>query len=101
MIEAMTVFKAVHPTLPVADIERTVRFYTDKLGFRLGLRDPSSPDHYMGVRRDGAEPHFQQQDAQGLPIQGTQIRLADTPWGTREFGLFDPDRHALAFYRDL
>ena len=27
--------------------------------------------------------------------------LADTPWGTREFGLYDPDRNGLFFYRSL
>ena len=25
----------------------------------------------------------------------------DTPWGTREFALYDVDRNALTFYRDL
>jgi len=27
--------------------------------------------------------------------------VADTGWGTREFGLYDLDRNALFFYRDL
>ena len=26
---------------------------------------------------------------------------ADTPWGTREFALYDLDGNALTFYRDL
>ena len=28
-------------------------------------------------------------------------RLADTPWGTREFAFYDPDGNGLTFYRDL
>ncbi len=31
----------------------------------------------------------------------TGMTLADTPWGTREFGLYDPDRNGLFFYRGL
>jgi hypothetical protein len=27
--------------------------------------------------------------------------VQDTPWGTREFALYDLDRNALTFYRDL
>jgi hypothetical protein len=27
--------------------------------------------------------------------------LADKPWGTREFGLYEPDGNSLHFYRDL
>jgi hypothetical protein len=27
--------------------------------------------------------------------------VRDTPWGTREFALYDPDRNALTFYRNL
>jgi uncharacterized glyoxalase superfamily protein PhnB len=28
-------------------------------------------------------------------------RLANTPWGTREFAFYDPDGNGLTFYRDL
>jgi uncharacterized glyoxalase superfamily protein PhnB len=28
-------------------------------------------------------------------------KLADTPWGTREFAIYDPDGNALTFYRHL
>jgi hypothetical protein len=27
--------------------------------------------------------------------------VRDTPWGTREFALYDLDRNALTFYRDV
>ena len=28
-------------------------------------------------------------------------KVQDTPWGTREFALYDLDRNALTFYRNL
>ena len=31
----------------------------------------------------------------------TSNSVHDTPWGTREFALYDLDRNALTFYRDL
>ena len=30
-----------------------------------------------------------------------QRGIRDTPWGTREFALYDMDRNSLTFYRDL
>lgn len=36
--------------------------------------------------------------AKGVEIHGP---LRDTPWGTREFALYDPDGNALTFYRAL
>lgn len=37
--------------------------------------------------------------ASGL-LPGATV-VSDTAWGTREFGLHDPDGNALSFYRDL
>jgi uncharacterized glyoxalase superfamily protein PhnB len=34
-------------------------------------------------------------------VECTPAGLRNTPWGTREFGLYDLDRNALAFYRHL
>ena len=30
-----------------------------------------------------------------------KTQLADKPWGTREFAIYDLDGNALTFYRDL
>jgi uncharacterized glyoxalase superfamily protein PhnB len=35
----------------------------------------------------------------GIVSDTTEVR--DTPWGTREFHVRDPDRNGLQFYRDL
>jgi len=116
-------FAQVQPILGTRDIEKAISFYVERLGFILAFRDGSNPTNYVGLRRGGVELHMQFQyphemgtirlrfvvddpDAlyeeykdKDVFYEGT--RLADTPWGTREFALYDLDRNALTFYRDL
>jgi catechol 2,3-dioxygenase-like lactoylglutathione lyase family enzyme len=117
-------FKATHPILGTRDILRAMEFYTRQLGFTLAFRDsPADPPNYVGYRRDAVELHMQFQyehemgtirlrflvedpdalfsdfRARGVDCSPSGIR--DTPWGTREFALYDLDRNALTFYRDL
>lgn len=117
--------RETHPVLPVGDLERSVAFYTGRLGFGLAFRDRSQPDAYAGVRRGGCELHLQLQTPECMASCGrSSLRLlvddpdalhaeyaaagvvrageppADKPWATRDFGLLDPDGHALTFYRD-
>ncbi|HWE97225.1 MAG TPA: VOC family protein [Tepidisphaeraceae bacterium] len=118
-----TTFHQIQPILGTRDLAKAVRFYIDRLGFTLAFGDPSIPVNYVGLRRDKAEFHMQFQyehemgttrvrflvddpDAlyeeykdKGVFHKGT--RLADTPWGTREFALYDLDRNALTFYANL
>lgn len=116
-------FKELHPILGTRDLEKALAFYIERLGFALAFRDPSNPTNYAGVRRDGVELHFQWQDESEMSTTrlrflvedpdalfaeyrdkqalGERTSLASTPWGTREFALYDPDRNALTFYRDL
>jgi catechol 2,3-dioxygenase-like lactoylglutathione lyase family enzyme len=113
------VFSQVQPILGTRDLEKAVRFYVDRLGFALAFGD----DNYVGLRRDGVELHMQFQyeyemgtirlrivvddpDAlydeykdKDVFDEGTE--LTDTPWGTREFALYDLDQNALTFYRDI
>jgi len=116
-------FVAVHPLLGTRDVRRAIEFYTTRLGFTLAFQDQQVSPNYIGLRRDAIELHVQFQfehematarirlkvddpdalfaeyQAQGVIPAGKQV--ADTPWGTREFAIYDPDRNALAFYRDL
>ena len=116
-------FKETHPIIGTRDIERAIEFYTGKLGFDLTFRDSTGTPNYIVFRRDAVALHMQFQfehemgtirlrfliddpDAlfgeyrqRGIECSANGIR--DTSWGTREFGLYDPDRNALAFYRHL
>ena len=119
-------FLQVHPVLSVRDVRVTARFFCENLGFKPLFADDDTNPRYAGVGRDGVGVHLQWhgedewkeglcgaayrflvedpdalftelQQAGALP-KGKKVE--DTPWGTREFGLYDPDQNALFFYRD-
>jgi catechol 2,3-dioxygenase-like lactoylglutathione lyase family enzyme len=116
-------FSQVQPILGTRDVARAVDFYVGKLGFTLAFGVPTNEGNYVGLRRDRVEVHMQFQyeyemgttrlrivvdDPDALYEEYTdkgvldeETRLRDTPWGTREFALYDPDRNSLTFYRDL
>lgn len=116
-------FKMTHPILGTRDINRAIEFYAQQLGFQLAFRDTSDPPNYVGFRRDAVELHMQFQferemgtirlrflveDADVLfneywqrGVECSDSGIRDTPWGTREFALYDLDRNALTFYHNL
>jgi len=116
-------FKETHPILGTRDIQRAIEFYIQKLGFNLAFRDNADLPNYVGFRRDAVELHMQFQfehemgtirlrflvnDSDALfneyrqrGVECTPNGIRDTPWGTREFALYDLDRNALTFYRHL
>jgi catechol 2,3-dioxygenase-like lactoylglutathione lyase family enzyme len=116
-------FKETHPILGTRDIQRAIEFYTQRLGFNLAFRDSADSPNYVGFRRDAVELHMQFQfehemgtirlrllikDPDALlneyrqrGLECTPNGIRDTPWGTREFALYDLDRNALTFYRHL
>lgn len=95
------------------------------LGFKEVFRDIPSTPKYAAIRRDGIELHLQWhdsmewefpndrptyrfvvQDVDGLFLEfreggvlNANSILSDTPWGTREFHIQDPDKNGLQFYR--
>jgi catechol 2,3-dioxygenase-like lactoylglutathione lyase family enzyme len=113
----------VNPILGTRDMQREIDFYTRQLGFKLAFRDDADPPNYVGFRRDTVALHMQFQfehemgtirlrflvddpdalfkEYQQRGVECTSGSIHDTPWGTREFGLYDLDRNALTFYRDL
>lgn len=117
---------AVHPVLMVRDVAAALRFHA-RLGFTPCFRDSEEHPRYAGARRDGVELHFQWHDAaewdhpvdrptyrfpvdnvdalhaefEAAGLSGEMTEIRDTPWGTREFHLRDPDGNGLQFYRDL
>ena len=116
-------FKETHPILGTRDLKRAVAFYTKQLGFRHAFGEVGEPHGYVGFRRDAVELHMQFQfehemgtirlrflveDPDALfdeyrrrGVECTADGVHSTPWGTREFALYDVDRNALTFYRDL
>jgi len=115
--------KDTHPILGTQDMQRAIEFYTQQLGFKLVFGDNAEPPNYVGFRRDAVELHMQFQfehemgsirlrflveDPDALfdeyrqrGVECAPNKVQDTPWGTREFGLYDLDRNALTFYRNL
>ena len=116
-------FEAIHPIIGTRDIHRAIAFYTEKLGFTLAFGDNVDPPNYVGLRRDAIVLHmqfqfehemgtirlrfvvddpdalFREYRARGIECTPNEVRA--TPWGTREFALYDLDRNALTFYRQL
>jgi catechol 2,3-dioxygenase-like lactoylglutathione lyase family enzyme len=117
------VFKETHPIIGTRDVQRAIEFYTKRLGFQLAFKDKAEQTNYVGFRRDAVELHMQFQfehemgtirlrflveDPDALfneyrrrDVECTANGVQDTPWGTREFALYDLDRNALTFYRRL
>ena len=118
--------KAVNPVLPTKDVRASVAFYVERLGFKLNVQDSPSQPRYAVVARDNVELHLQWHDpAEWVAVERPMLRfvvpaieklfdeyqsagvfhehtaLRETPWGTREFAVFDPDQNGLTFYRDL
>jgi catechol 2,3-dioxygenase-like lactoylglutathione lyase family enzyme len=120
--------QGVIPILDVRDVEAALRFYVERLGFRVEFRYADDPNNYAGVCRDRVSLHMQWQHddefrkgtaghlrvriavddpdalfeefrATGGVPEGGLVR--DTAWGTREFGIRDPDGNGLTFYRDI
>lgn len=115
-------FRRTHPIIGTRDIKRAIEFY-HRLGFQLAFQDNPDAPNYVGFRRDQVELHMQFQydhemstirlrflvedpdalfaEYQQRGIECSTSGICDTPWGTREFALYDVDRNALTFYRDL
>lgn len=111
------------PVLPSADIQRDIEWYKEKVGFE----HISSDDMYAVMWRDklyvhlqwhadteedpllggsvikifvrGIEPIFHEMVKRGT-VKSDGLRL-NTPWGTNEFGFYDPNKNAIFFVEDV
>ena len=118
--------EAIQPVLMSRDVPRSIHFY-EKLGFTLAGQDVPGNPKYARIQRDAVELHLQWHDAKewdypnDRPSYRVVVRdvdglyeqfrerggLADattvsqTPWGTREFHVRDPDLNLLQFYNWL
>ena len=70
------------PVLASLDLNETVTFYTERLGFATGLHI----DNYVIVRRDGAEIHFWHCNERHIAENTScYVRVADTQFLFDEF----------------
>jgi catechol 2,3-dioxygenase-like lactoylglutathione lyase family enzyme len=120
---------AISPSFIVTDVDRTIAFYRDKLGFETTFRAPEQGAFFAIVRRDGAQifikseagitpqpnskrhPHLrldafvyvEEPDALAAEFAGSgaefSSELKDTHDGLRGFEVTDPDGYVLFFGR--
>jgi catechol 2,3-dioxygenase-like lactoylglutathione lyase family enzyme len=121
--------QAISPFFIVSDVDRTIAFYRDKLGFETRLRQPDRDPFFAIIGRDGAQifiksdknvtplPNFKRHrfmkwdafvyasDPDALAAefgrQGATFSepLQDTHDGLRGFEISDPDDYILFFGR--
>jgi len=109
-----------HPVLPVPDVDAAVRFYTEKLGFRLGFTW-GAPTDFAGVSLGGVqvflkrgtanpagiEVYFVVDDADALhefqSANGvvTLVPPGDRPYGLRDYRVADLDGYELSFGHNI
>jgi predicted enzyme related to lactoylglutathione lyase len=119
----------ISPVLLVADIERSVAYYRDQLGFECEMY--GDPPEFASARRGEAtlllalcrEPerivpnwhivhnmwnaYIRVDDADAIYAEvqergaGIDYTIYDAPHGFREFGVQDPDGHDIAFGQPL
>jgi len=113
--ESQPTFTGAVPVLPTTNISQATSFY-GQLGFQVLHQEAE----YAIVKRDGVELHvwlcpdrslaensscriqvtgiealYREYQSKGLLASNAALR--DTPWGTREFAVFDPDRVLITF----
>lgn len=113
--EIQPTFTGAAPLLPTTNISQATSFY-GQLGFQVLHQEAE----YAIVKRDGVELHvwlcpdqslaensscriqvigiealYREYQSKGLLSSNAAVR--DTPWGTKEFVVFDPDRVLITF----
>jgi lactoylglutathione lyase len=122
--------RTIEPSFTVSDLERSVRFYTDVLGFTSGEQFKNEAGDLQGVmlKAGACQIGLSQDDwAKGRDRQrGVAVRIwcttgqdvdklaarakergatvtaepTDEPWGGRSFSVDDPDGFHLTIYRE-
>ncbi|KAA3633434.1 MAG: glyoxalase/bleomycin resistance/extradiol dioxygenase family protein [Bacteroidetes bacterium] len=111
------------PVLPSSNIQRDLDWYKEKMGFEKTFGD----DMYAGLKRGSLELHLQwHADTKEDPLLGGSVikifvediqpifeefvkrgtiveekLRRNTPWGTHEFGFYDPNNNAIFFVQDV
>jgi len=116
--------QTVIPQLRITNAVRSLAFYVDGLGFQVDWKHQFEEGYplFFQITRDGqtifltehrgdcevgAAVYFSVTDARALYAEFQQRGIAatnppeDTPWGTCEFLLTDPDGNKLRFANDI
>jgi uncharacterized glyoxalase superfamily protein PhnB len=114
-------FGAITPVVPAADMERSLRFYVETLGFEERFRS-GAPLDYAGVVRDLAtlhlfsctEPKIAEWTAFRIGVDDLDALYArcvaagivhpngaigERPWGSRDFSVIDPAGVCITFWQ--
>lgn len=124
-MNAKTQFLEINPVLPVRDVEATLAFYVEKLGFTKTFDDAEQPGdvlHYAGICRGGFCLHLQRlsndENDPTMPLIRIRVEnieplykeykdkglitaagpLEPKPWGSKDFGIYHLNGAALVFY---
>jgi catechol 2,3-dioxygenase-like lactoylglutathione lyase family enzyme len=88
---------AISPSFIVSNVDETIAFYRDKLGFETRFREPDQNPFFAIIGRDGAQIFVKSQFAEhGAAFSAP---LKDTHDGLRGFEISDPDGYVLFFGR--
>jgi catechol 2,3-dioxygenase-like lactoylglutathione lyase family enzyme len=118
-------FTAIHPKIPMRNINITRKFYIDKLGFQERGKEVVGFDGYLILTKDQIELHFFEfksldpkenygqiyircqdidQQYEELLERNVEIHpngaLRKKSWGVREFAILDPDMNLITFGQD-
>ena len=122
-----TGLQAIIPILPTPNVAESIDFYVQKMGFQDVSPPQEDGSGYAVLVRNGLALHLQGWDAgefESITTPQIRIRVEDldamyqefesagafghpvaireeTPWGTREFGFFDPNRVGIIVYQNL
>ncbi|HWD00476.1 MAG TPA: VOC family protein [Candidatus Sulfopaludibacter sp.] len=90
----MAALTAISPFFIVSDVERTIAFYRDRLGFEIRFQEPEQSPFFAIVGRDGAQ-LFVKSD-EGTEPQPNASRNPEMKWDAFVYAP-DPDAVALEF----
>jgi predicted enzyme related to lactoylglutathione lyase len=110
----------IAPELPVSNLKESVKYYEQKLGFRVAMMMPAG--NYAIVERDDIAIHLFQDDAQSpspvaihifaedletlhteLKNRGARVSqgIVSKPWGNRDFRVHDDSGNEIKFTEPL
>jgi catechol 2,3-dioxygenase-like lactoylglutathione lyase family enzyme len=89
---------AISPFFIVRNVERTIAFYSGKLGFEVTFQEPGQDPFFAVIRRDGAQLFVKAVDENIQPMPNSE-RHPDARWDAYVY-VSDPDALSAEFSRN-